>query len=207
MRGEIGFGGSLSAELIPGAEPAPLLWRLRNWMRPAFLWGWLCYRLASAFTAITGIPTIVARLEATLIRADGRRVHYGVLGYRVVTDAGVAFLVDDWDNDATDITTMNYHACGTDSTAEAATDTALGAEATTVTDRVAGTKSQPAANQLQTVGTQSFTGTAAITEHGLFSSITEGAGTLWDRSVFAAINVGSGDSIQWTYTCTINSGG
>lgn len=30
---------------------------------------------------------------------------------------------------------------------------------------------------------------------------------MWDHKVFAAINVGSGDSIQFTYTLTINSGG
>lgn len=30
---------------------------------------------------------------------------------------------------------------------------------------------------------------------------------LWDRKVFAAINVVNGDSIQFTYTCQINSGG
>jgi len=31
-------------------------------------------------------------------------------------------------------------------------------------------------------------------------------GALWDRSVFSAINVASGDSISFQYTCTINSG-
>lgn len=30
---------------------------------------------------------------------------------------------------------------------------------------------------------------------------------MWDHKVFAAINVGAGDSIQFTYTLTINSGG
>jgi hypothetical protein len=30
---------------------------------------------------------------------------------------------------------------------------------------------------------------------------------MWDHKVFAAINVGNGDSIQFTYTLTINSGG
>ncbi|NIP93596.1 MAG: hypothetical protein GWO24_09115, partial [Akkermansiaceae bacterium] len=64
---------------------------------------------------------------------------------------------------------------------------------------------QPAYNQLQTVGTQSFTGSAAITEHGLLSVITEGSGVLWDRHTFSAINVANGDSIQWTYTATINA--
>jgi hypothetical protein len=87
----------------------------------------------------------------------------------------------------------------------------LGTESTTVLNpdstRATGTKSQPAANQMRSVGTVSFDGSAAITEHGLFTQAATGGGTLFDRSVFAAINVGSGDSIQFTYTCTWNSGG
>ena len=103
----------------------------------------------------------------------GYWVNYGVVGRRVVTDTGVAFLVDDWEDDTTDITTMNFHASGTGVVAEDQTDTDLGAESTGVTDRATGTKSQPAANQLRSVGTQAFTGGAAITEHGLFSVVTE----------------------------------
>jgi hypothetical protein len=30
---------------------------------------------------------------------------------------------------------------------------------------------------------------------------------MWDHKVFSAINVANGDSIQFTYTLTINSGG
>jgi hypothetical protein len=152
-------------------------------------------------------PDERVQIEMQKIRRRRYKLDYGILSYRVITDAGVAFLVDDWDTAAQEITNMNYHASGTGAVAEAVGDTALGAEATTITDRVAGTKSQPAANQLRSVGTQSYTGAGAITEHGLFSVITESSGILWDRSVFAAINVGNGDSIQWTYTCTVNSGG
>lgn len=201
----IGIGGKLSAR-VSRAPRAPLSWRIRNTLRWAFIMGWLANRLAWGFTWLTGIPCIVAELRARVIRPDGTVIDYGVLGYRVVTDAGVAFLVDDWDDNTTDITNMNYHASGTDNTAENQTDTALGAEATTVTDRGTGVKSQPAAYQLQSVATQSFTGSGAIVEHGLFSVVTEGAGVLWDRTVFSVINVGNGDSIQWTYTCTLTAG-
>ena len=138
---------------------------------------------------------------------------YGVLSNRVVTDAGVAFIVDDWDNNGQDLTTLNFHGCGTGAAAEAASDTALGTESTTALNpnstRATGTRSQPAANQYRSVGTLTFDADAAITEHGLFSQAATGGGTLWDRSVFAAINVlgASGDSIQFTYTATLNSGG
>ena len=73
--------------------------------------------------------------------------------------------------------------------------------------RATGTRSQPAANQYRSVGTLTFDNTAAVTEHGLFSQAATGGGTLWDRSVFSAINVVSGDSIQFTYTVTVSAGG
>lgn len=127
-----------------------------------------------------------------------------LLSRRVVTNAGVAFLVDDWVGGTTDITNFNAHANGTGTVAEAATDTALGLETGT---RVAGTKSEPTANQVRTVATISQGATAAITEHGIFDSTTVAGSTLWDRSVFSAINVQSGDSIEFTYTLTVNAGG
>jgi hypothetical protein len=157
----------------------------------------------------------VGRLYATVIRGDGRMEHLGLLSTKVVTDAGVAFLVDDWDvntaSGTNDITTLKFHGCGTGVAAEAAADTALGTESTTALNpnstRATGTQTQPTAPQLRSVGTLTFDASAAVTEHGLFSDATTGAGTLWDRSVFAAINVVSGDSIQFTYTCTVSSGG
>ena len=153
----------------------------------------------------------VARLHAQVIRRDGTIERLGLVSTRVVTDAGVAFLVDDWDNNGTDLTTLNYHGCGTGTTAEAAGDTALVTESTTALNpdstRATGTRSQPAANQYRSIGTVTFDASAAITEHGLFSQAATGGGTLWDRSVFSAINVASGDSIQFTYTVTLSSGG
>jgi len=133
----------------------------------------------------------------------------GLLSARVITDAGVAFLVDDWDagGATNDITLMNFHDSGTGTGGEVAGDTDLGTPAGPTT-RATGTKSQPAANQFRSVGLISYSGTLAITEHGIFNQAARGAGTvLWDRSVFSAINVASGDSIEFTYTCTVSAGG
>lgn len=153
----------------------------------------------------------VGRLYATVIRGDGRIEHLGLISTKLVTDAAVAYIVDDWDSGANVIDNFNYHGCGTGTTAEAAGDTALVTESTTALNpdstRATGTKSQPAANQARTVGTVTFDATAAITEHGIFSQAATGGGTLLDRSVFSAINVVSGDSIQFTYTLTLSSGG
>jgi len=193
------------------AKKASLLWRLRNALRWSFLRPLIGAKLIAPVANQFGLLTAIGELHVLLIRADGEEIDYGVVSRRVITDAGVAFLVDDWDADATDITTMNYHGCGTGVGAEAAGDTALGTESTTALNpdstRATGTKSQPAANQLRSIGTLTFDAGAAITEHGLLSQAATGGGTLWDRSVFSAINVTSGDSIQFTYTCTLSSGG
>lgn len=202
---KLAIGGNLKTKVIRAPGPG-LLWHLKNRLRVSYILGWLMVTLAKVFSKLTGIPTLTSQLSIRLIKATGEIINYGVVGYRVVTSAGVAFLVDDWDDDTTDITNMNYHASGTDNTAENSSDTALGAESTTITDRATGTKTQPSANVLQSVGTQSYTGSGAIVEHGLLSVVTEGSGTLWDRTVFSTINVGNGDSIEFTYQCTITAG-
>ena len=188
----------------------PVLARLKTWWLEIALRVRLCVKGFVRGLQGTGIFG-VGRLYATVLRANGDIEHVGLLSTRLVTDAGVAFLVDDWDNSVTDLTTMNFHGCGTGATAEAVGDTALVTESTTALNpdstRATGTRSQPAANQYRSVGTVTFDASAAITEHGIFSQAATGGGTLWDRSVFSAINVASGDSIQFTYTCTVSSGG
>lgn len=120
----------------------------------------------------------------------------------MVTTAGVNFLCDAFQGLAT-LSNMKYHASGTGTNIEAITDVALQTE---VESRVAGTQSEGAsANIYSTVATLPYTGTRAITEHGLFSASS--SVTLWDRSVFSAINVINGDSIQFTYELTLTAGG
>ena len=63
------------------------------------------------------------------------------------------------------------------------------------------------ANIYRSVGTLSpdSGGTIAITEHGLFSAPS--STTLWDRSLFSAVNVvAASDSLQATYDCTFPAG-
>lgn len=209
LNSKVGFGGALTAKVHRAQGPG-MTWTLRNVLRWSFIWGLLVNWLASSFSKLTGVPTITAELAVRVRRAGGEWIDYGIVSRRVVTDAGVAFLVDDWDDNTTDLTTFNYHGCGTGTTAENASDTGLVTESTTILNpdstRATGTKSQPAANQLRSTGTVTFDGSGAITEHGIFSQAATGGGTLWDRSVFSAINVASGDSISFQYTCTINSG-
>ena len=127
---------------------------------------------------------------------------YGVIADQVVTNAGVQALSTAFLN-TIEPEIFNYHGSGTGSVAENVTDTALGTEVET---RATGTQSNPGGGTYRTIGTVAYTAPRAITEHGIFSQSSAG-GTLLDRSVFTAINVVNGDSIQFTYTLTLSAGG
>lgn len=178
-------------------------YKLKNWN--AYLDRALQKMLASA-SGMVGATTMRSELSATVIRADGTREDAGLLSARVVTDAGVSRMATDWLDGSTDISNYNFHDSGTGSTAESVSDTNLVTPAGPTT-RATGTKSKPTAPQIRSVATIAYTSTLAIVEHGLFDNATRGTDNLWDRSVFSAINVVSGDSIQFTYTLTITSGG
>lgn len=193
--GTLGIGGG-AAPRVTRPRPAPLRWRLQNlphWLRGS--WRVLVARLL-------GIPTYYGVVEALVRHADGTATRYGVVSRRVVTDAFVAFLVDCLETSDPLIDDFDYHGIGTGTTAEAAGDTAL---ETASGSRVSGTPSQPAANQYRSVGTFAITSTVAITEHGLFNASS--GGTLMDRSVFAALNLQDGDSLEMSYTLTLSAGG
>lgn len=191
-----------------------VLWfKIRNWKahaRAIFLGSYIVIDSAVAKLLARGETEGSARaygtLDAVITRANGSVLNLGCVGRRVVTTAGVNYMRDDFNaaTGAADVSNFKYHASGTGSVAENITDTALGAE---VTDNARATGSQSGAVSAQyvTIGTIAYTTAHAITEHGIFSAVT--AGTLWDRTVFAAVNVANGDSIQFTYTLTISAGG
>lgn len=129
-------------------------------------------------------------------------VDFGVLGRRSVTTAGAGYLVDALQN-VTEAENFNYHDSGTGSTAENVADTTL--ETKVETGRTTGTQSEPAGTQYRTTGTIAYTATRTLREHGIFSASS--SGTLLDRTVFAAIGVDNGDSVQYAYTFTVNTGG
>jgi hypothetical protein len=142
---------------------------------------------------------------------DGFRHDYGVVSRKVITDTGVAFLVDAFQN-TTELENLKYHGIGTGTTAEAASQTALVTEITTEysvnSTRPTGSTTEGAtANVYRTVGTITVDAAVAATEHGIFSQAATGGGTMWDRSVFSVINLASGDSLQATYDASFASGG
>lgn len=136
---------------------------------------------------------------------------HGIVSRKVITTAGVGFLVDAWQN-SVELEIMKYHGIGTGNTAENAADTALVTESTTALNpdstRATGSLTEGAsANIFRTVGTLTADASIAAVEHGIFSTSGTGTGVLWDRSVFSTINLASGDSIQTTYDMTASSGG
>lgn len=157
-----------------------------------------------------GIPTIFGALFASKITKAGDVLPFGLVSMRVITDAGVAAISDSFNN-TFENELFNFHGMGTGTTAEAASQTALVTELTTEynpnSTRATGTQTTPT-NVYQTIGTNTIdSGTPAVTEHGIFSQAATGGGTMLDRSVFAAINLVSGDGIQFTYQLTLTSGG
>ena len=202
VSGDIRPRGDLGVK-VTRAPRAPISWRLRNMLRLPFMLGLLGWLLGHAYMRIFGAPILLGRLEARLLRKDGSVVDFGTLGFRVVTTAFVSFVVDQLQTETSVFGDFKYHDSGVGATAENASDTDM--QTTDGESRVTGTQTEASATAYQSVGTISYTTTKAITEHGLFNAST--AGTLMDRTVFSAINVVNGDSIQFTYTLTCSAGG
>jgi hypothetical protein len=194
--------GKLNTKVIRGPK-APLSWQVSNRLNWKYIKGWLAEYAIAPIAKKFGIMTALGKLEAVLIKSDGSTVNYGVLSRRVVTNAFVNFVAAQLVTDTTEVGDFKYHDSGVGTTAENAADTAM--ETTDGESRATGTQTNPTSPTYRSVGTISYTTTKAITEHGLFSSAS--STTLMDRSVFSAINVVNGDSIQFTYTLTLTAGG
>lgn len=196
MQHELAFVGRLGVR-VQRAERVGLGWKLRN--LPHVLPGLLQERVARAL----GMNHMAARLYARLQRADGSALDYGLIGTQKVTTAFCELMVDQLQTETSVWGDFKYHDSGVGTTAEANGDTAM--ETTDGESRSAGTQTEGTSVQYISVGTIAYTTSKAITEHGLFNDAS--AGTLMDRTVFSAINVVNGDSIQFTYTLTCTAGG
>ncbi len=152
-----------------------------------------------------GAVPLTATLSIRVFRKGGDIEDHGIVSTHVVTDAFVAELVDALQaGGVAAFDDYKYHDSGTGVNVEAAADTALQTPCGEARD--VGTQIEGAtANIYKSVGTNTYAGAFAITEHGLFNAAV--AGTLMDRSVFSAITVASGDKIEFTYELTGTSGG
>lgn len=202
MNGNMAIAGKVNARVIRAKGPG-LAWRLSNWLRWSQIKSLIGVFLINPIARFFGLMTGFGKLEVVLIRATGEIVRYGVVSYQVITTAFVDFVTDQLQTETSAFGDFKYHDSGVGTTDPAITDTDI--ETTDGENRVSGTQTETSHNVYASVGTISYTTTKAITEHGLFNAST--GGTLMDRSEFAAINVVSGDSIQFTYSLTISAGG
>lgn len=131
------------------------------------------------------------------------------LGSGVVTTAGVTKLSQDTavSAGAAAFNVFKNVGTGTGTTAAAVGDTALQTAIGTTATAGSNTNAVVSTNATVTnTTTVSYTGTNAVTEWGLFNQTTLSGATMWDHKVFTAINVVSGDSIQFTYVLTLTAG-
>ena len=202
MQSTVGAVGKLGIQKI-AAPKVGLGWKIQN--LPNIMRGWRI-PLALAF----GIPTYYGKLSIRLKKADGRVIDYGTVSYRSLTTAFVVFMTDQLQTETSVFGDFKYHDSGTGAVAENVTDTGMGTESTVQTGdvRFEGTQTEGASTNIyKSVATITYDGSGAITEHGLFNNTRVGGGTLMDRTVFAAVNVASGDSISFSFELTCTAGG
>lgn len=220
-------------QLLKYAEPTPGLhsevnaWRETNieWFKRK---GWFLKHADELKCDLgTTIPHFYGRLSFVVgrCRCGDPRAHiseglpcpqalwldYGLASVRVVTDVGVDFIVDAFQN-STELETMKFHGIGQGSNVEAAADVILDAELTTEysvdnTRATGSTEEGASSNIYRTIGTNTVDSAVGIEEHGIFDQADVTGGVLLDRSVFSVINLGNGDSLQSTYDLTVSAGG
>ena len=161
----------------------------------------LLSRLGNILKGSDGNVNIMGALSIRVIRKDGTIKDKGVVSRGKVTTVFVNKLVDGLQA-AAYINTWKYHDSGIGIGAESSGDTTLGTPCGDARDT--GTQIEGGSAWIyKSVATHTYTATKAITEHGVFDAAT--VGTLMDRHVFSAINVNSGDKIEFTYELTCNA--
>jgi len=202
MESTVGMSGAMNARKVSTPKP-PLEWQLRQMVRTDRIHGLVGNSAAKAFAKLFGLPVVYSQLNAVYINGEtGERINYGTVSRRVVTTAFVTMTVANLVAETTEWGDYKFHDSGVGTTPAVIGDTDI--ETTDGEARVTG--SQVNVDPIyRSVGTITYTGSLAITEHGLFSIVT--GGTLMDRHVFTAINVVNTDSIEFTYELTIDSGG
>lgn len=211
-QGHIGLSGSRTFAIKSDEVSAPLRWKIDNFVKHYFS-GWWKAELSKLVAKITGNPVLIGTVKIRVRNnLTGIWTNYGEVSRRIVTDAGVAAVIDAFLN-TFEVETFNFHGFGTGGAAEAVGNTALTTELTTqyATDNVrpTGTQSNPTAPVYRTVGTLDPDADVGITEHGIFSQAATGGGQLLDRSLFSIINItGAGtNTLEVTYELTMASGG
>jgi hypothetical protein len=142
---------------------------------------------------------LTGRWYITLYGPDGA-IKDQKQGQNVITTNGLDFLASFLHSAVTAASfDMKHIAIGTDSTSEAASNTALGTESA----RTTGTVSYVSDAIYRVTATfGSGTGTGAIVEYGLFSSGT--GGTMLSRDTESVVNKGANDTLEVSTEITLS---
>ena len=136
------------------------------------------------------------RLTIEQFDKDGNLIHTDKTTNVVVSD-GLDYITSRM-KDAT-ATAMSHMAVGSDNTAAASGDTALGTEL----GRVALTSTTVASNTITYVGDfPAGTGTGAVVEAGVLNGAS--GGTMLCRTVFSVVNKAAADTLKITWTLTVS---
>ena len=140
--------------------------------------------------------TAKGRLTLEQFDKEGNLIHTQETT-NVVVDTGLAYIASRM-KDAT-ATAMSHMAVGSNSTAAASGDSALGTEL----GRVALTSTTVSTNSVTYVGDfPAGTGTGAVVEAGILNASS--SGTLLCRTVFSVVNKAAADTLKVTWTLTVS---
>lgn len=196
QEGVMGMSGTVGVRVIRANEKQP------SWLRRAQ------WNLRSMWLRARQKPTMRAysELYARVFRADGTVEDRGLIATKKVTDVFVALLCDYMQAIGTpaNIGNFKYHTSGTGVAAEDNNDV-VGTFTTPDTAQLGSQAEGASAWIYKSIATIAYSGAKAVTEHGIADNATWASGTLLDRSVFSVINVGNGDSIEFTYQLTIQA--
>ena len=138
----------------------------------------------------------IGDVQLDLFDADGNLKETQEIKNVVVT-VGLGYIASRM-KDAT-ATAMSHMAIGSNNTAAAAGNTALGTEL----GRVALTSTTVSTNTVQYIGDfPAGTGTGAVVEAGVLNASS--GGTLLCRTVFSVVNKGASDTLKVTWTITVS---
>jgi len=138
------------------------------------------------------------KVKLQLISPEGKIKNEQVVN-NLVVDTGLDFIASRMEG--TTDAVMSHMEVGTDNTAPAAGDTALGSLISG--SRVSLTSTTVTDNAIEYVGDfPAGTGTGAIVEAGVFNAAS--AGTMLCRTVFSVVNKGSDDTLKITWTITVS---
>ena len=168
-----------------------------NFPKPSQKWGYLESIMGPQGTIDPEMWDFIERFR----EADPK--NYRRVKDRVMTTAFVDFIVDQLQTETSEFGDFKYHQCGLGTTAENITDT--GIETDTGISPATGTQTETDHDTYKSVATMTMDATEAITEHVLMSQ--SGAGTCMDRTKFSAINVVSGNQIEFTFEASFTAGG